>query len=285
MGAYLAHCTGNCAKERGNSPAPYQLRHHRYNDSKSNCAKERNNPTGTPDTNTDFNRHGPARSKSKVNYLLSGIIWCGECNHKMTGASSSYLTKKSKEYKQKHYYTCNFGNRTKQCDNEKINKELVESHVLKELEQKIFNDSVVPVIAKKIYRFYHQQQGEYAKETRQIEKELDNINKQVNNLVNALAVGGIAIQPIIEQLKTLENKKAILETQLREWQIKSHKDIINEESIIMYLEEKKHLVKNKNPETQKRVIQEFVEKVIVSKECIDVLFKITVDLSGGGGGS
>jgi len=53
----------------------------------------------------------------------------------------------------------------------------------------------------------------------------------------------------------------------------------------MYLEEKKRLLKNKNPDTQKRVIQEFVEKVIVSKECIEVLFKITVDLNGGGGGS
>ncbi|MBM7855881.1 DNA invertase Pin-like site-specific DNA recombinase [Desulfohalotomaculum tongense] len=44
----------------------------------------------------DANRQGPARSKAKVNYLLSGLIWCGECNHKMTGASSSYLTKKVK---------------------------------------------------------------------------------------------------------------------------------------------------------------------------------------------
>jgi len=53
----------------------------------------------------------------------------------------------------------------------------------------------------------------------------------------------------------------------------------------MYLKEKKRLLKNKNPDTQKRVIQEFVEKVIVSKECIEVLFKITVALNGGGGGS
>lgn len=96
------------------------------------------------------NRTGPARSKAKVNYLLSGLIWCGECDHRMTGASSSYHTKKSKEYKKNYYYTCNYGNRTKQCSNEKVNKDLVEAYVLGELKRQIFNETVIPHLAEKI---------------------------------------------------------------------------------------------------------------------------------------
>jgi len=81
------------------------------------------------------NRKSPARSKAKANYLLSGLIWCGECDHRMTGNSSSYLTKKSKEYKKSFYYNCNYGNRTKSCTNEKINKETAENFVLAEMEK------------------------------------------------------------------------------------------------------------------------------------------------------
>ncbi|MDK2888444.1 MAG: hypothetical protein PWP72_1322 [Thermoanaerobacter sp.] len=45
-----------------------------------------------------------------------------------------------------------------------------------------------------------------------------------------------------------------------------------------------HLLKNENLDDFKSLAQEFVEKVIVTKEKIEVVFKITVDLSGGGGG-
>jgi hypothetical protein len=34
-------------------------------------------------------------------YLLSSLIWCGECGQRMVGASSSYHTRKSKEFRQK----------------------------------------------------------------------------------------------------------------------------------------------------------------------------------------
>lgn len=155
------------------------------------------------------NRTGPGRAKAKVDYLLSGLIWCGVCNHRMTGASSSYQTKKSKEYKQRHYYTCNYGNRTKQCSNEKIVKNLVESYVLTELERQIFNGKALPVLAEKIVQYYSRQQFDYTGDLQQMEKELAGVKKEIDNLVNALAAGGVAVQSILEKLKGLETKKCI----------------------------------------------------------------------------
>ncbi len=37
------------------------------------------------------NRKGPVRSKAKISYLLTGLIWCDECEHRMTGNSSMDL--------------------------------------------------------------------------------------------------------------------------------------------------------------------------------------------------
>ena len=230
------------------------------------------------------NRTGPGRAKAKVDYLLSGLIWCGECNHRMTGASSSYQTKKSKEYKQRHYYTCNYGNRTKQCSNEKIVKDLVESYVLAELERQIFNEEVLPVLAEKIVQYYSRQQIDYAGDLQQMEKELAGVKKEIDNLVNALAAGGVAVQSIVEKLKGLETKKSIVEAHLQEWQLKAEANIISVETAIAYLQVNMRLLQNKNPDTCKRLIREFVEKVIVTQEKIEVVFKITVDMNGGGGG-
>ena len=231
------------------------------------------------------NRTGPARSKAKVNYLLSGLIWCGECGHRMTGASSSYQTKKSKEYRKAHYYTCNYGNRTKQCSNEKVSKDLVEADVLAELERQIFNESVIPHLVEKIVQYHRRQQNEYAVELHHIEKELASTKKEIDNLVNALAAGGVAVPSIIEKLKGLEQKKSTLEVQHQEWQFKAEASVITVESVAVYLQANMRLLQNKNLDTCKRLIQEFVEKVIVTKEKVEVIFKITVDLNGGGGGN
>lgn len=228
------------------------------------------------------NRIAPARSKAKVNYLLSGLIWCGECDHRMTGDSSSYLTKKYKEFKKNYYYTCNHANRTKECKNEKIHKDMVESYVLAELEKKIFNTETIPILAQKIVEYHRHQQVNYAGEQHYLEKELAAVKKQIDNLVEALAKGGgIAVQSIIEKITNLESKKVSLESQLIECQIKAEANMITVESITNYLLANMRLLKNKNLDTCKRLIQEFVEKVLVRKENIEVIMKITVDLHGG----
>lgn len=197
----------------------------------------------------------------------------------MTGASSSYQTKKSKEYKITHYYTCNYGNRTKQCTNEKIATNLVESYVLAELEKQIFNYETLPALAEKIVEYHRRLQTDYTGELQQIEKELAGTKKEIDNLVNALAVGSNAVHSIIEKLKGLEHKKSTLEIQLQEWQFKAEASTISIDSVTEYLQTNMRLLQNKNLDTCKRLIQEFVERVIVTKEKIEVVFKITVDLN------
>jgi len=231
----------------------------------------------------DKNRLGPARNKAKVNYLLSGLIWCGECGHRMVGASSSYITKKSKEYKQKHYYTCNFRDRTKQCNNKKISKELIEDYILTKLESQLFAESNIPLLAEKIYKHYLGQQNEYAEEINYLKKEMAATEKQVANLVSVLAAGASGVKAVVERLKLLESKKTTLETRLQECHIKANKSVITKEAIAAHLKKNLRLLKNKSLDTCKQVIQEFVEKVVVYRDKVEVIFKITVDLNGGGG--
>ncbi len=232
----------------------------------------------------DENRTGPGRFKAKVVYLLSGLIWCGECGHRMNGDSSAYLTKKSRQHRKRYYYACNYGNRTGQCSNEKVSKELLEAFVLAQLEVQIFNEEVIPRLAEKIVHYHRLQQEDYAGELRHLERELADAQRKIDNLVEALAAGGVTVHPVLEKIKALEAKKALLEGQFHELRIKAEANTVTLEAVTKYLKENMRLLKNKNLDACKRLVQEFVEKVIVTREKIEVVFKITVDLNGGGGG-
>ncbi|GAV21563.1 recombinase family protein [Carboxydothermus pertinax] len=233
----------------------------------------------------DKRKRNRASNKAKTVYLLSGLIYCGECGNAMIGDSSSYLTKKSKEHKKLYYYTCNYNGRTGQCNSQKVRKELVEEFVLKQLRERFFAEKAIPELAEKIYSSFTSQKKEMGKEVKYIEKELKETGRKIANLVNALANGASTVNSIVEQLKLLESKKATLEVQLQEWYLKLQDNIVTKDNIIAFLKSKKEQLDSNDPVALKSLCQEFIDKVTVNNDKTDVEFKITVVIDGGGGGN
>ncbi len=236
-------------------------------------------------TKMDENKRNNAggRYKAKVIYILSGVIWCGECGYRMAGMSSSYLTRISKEYRRRYYYSCNYSSRTGKCSNKKILKEVIEEYVIAELEAKLLNDQTIPKVAVKIYEYYQQSKKESAGEGRYLEQEIAVLDRKINNLVQALTEGGVTVKVLVNQLKDLENKKSTLEERFQEWRIKQEQKIITEDAIATYLHNCRSWLKEKNPTDWKHLIDEFVEKVVVKKDTVEIVFKVSVDSGGGGG--
>lgn len=73
-------------------------------------------------------------------YLLSGLIFCGECGHALQGNHRPAYMNRPKYVT----YRCGNRDRTKQCDNKEIRREYVEMYVLHQLAQRLFNDSAIP---------------------------------------------------------------------------------------------------------------------------------------------
>lgn len=229
--------------------------------------------------------HACGRFKNKVVYLLSGLIKCGECGMRMIGTSSSYRTKVSKEYRKRHYYECNNAKRTKECTNEKINKPDIEEYVISKLESEVLNKKTIPVLAQKLHDQYKKDKSESINEAEYQEKEIAKLEKQIENIVEAITEGGGVIKALTEQLKKLENKKSILESRIHEWRIKQEKELISVADITNYLKQYFKWLQSTDPEKRKQVVEKFVDKVIVKKDTIEVIFKVSVVLPGGGGGS
>lgn len=223
--------------------------------------------------------------KAKVEYLLSGLIWCGECNQRMVGSSSSYTVKSTQEKKRLHYYLCNNADRTNTCNNKKINKTDAEDYVIDKLAQEVFSEEAIQKLADKLYKHYIKTKHETAGEGDYLKKELVKASKQIENIVDAIANGGSTVQPLLDKLKSLENNKAILESRLHEWQVKQESDTITLDKAVAYLQHYSDELKSDDPKKVKQVIERFVEKIIVKQNTIEVNLMVTVHTTGGGGGS
>lgn len=89
---------------------------------------------------------------------------------RMIGTSSTYKTRVSKEYKKRYYYECNNAKRTKQCSNEKIQKQAAEDYVIEMLESEVLNENTIPILAKKLHEQYKQDKTNSASEGEHLKK-------------------------------------------------------------------------------------------------------------------
>ncbi len=224
------------------------------------------------------------RFKAQVVYLLSGLIYCGECGRRMTGTSSSYKTRVSQETRLRYHYECSYAKRTHDCEAKKISKDLVEQYVLKELHEQLLNEETIPLLARKVYEFFIGNQDKTQNETISWNKKIVRIDTQISNLLQAIAEGGGTVRSIVEKIKSLEIEKASVQARLHEFSLRQMQTSITEDKIVNYL---LHYQKDllDDPKVCKRVVEEFVESVIVKKDTIEIAFKVSVVSNGGGGGS
>ncbi len=93
------------------------------------------------------------RGGRKANYLLSGLIKCGEYGFAMYG--NKRPSEKGKEYIS---YRCGGRNSKKIYINKEIKKEHIEEFVLEELEKKILCDEMIPKITQELNKKLAQQE-------------------------------------------------------------------------------------------------------------------------------
>ncbi|WP_252235070.1 recombinase family protein [Clostridium sp. ZS1] len=144
---------------------------------------------------------GNGANKATVNYLLSGLIKCGECGYGMYG--NKRTNTRGNEYIS---YRCGGRNKKHICDNYEIRKEYIEEFVLTELERKILNDRNIPVLVKKLNEYLTNKNNTIKDETELYQQELETVEKQINNIVSAIS-SGLAYSSLTEKLSELEEKR------------------------------------------------------------------------------
>jgi DNA invertase Pin-like site-specific DNA recombinase len=167
------------------------------------------------------------RATAKVEYILSGKLFCGHCGNTMIGISGT-----GKSGKKHYYYKCSARKEKHSCNKENERKEWLEDIVIKTTVEKVLTDENVELIADKVMELIAEENKDTA-ELKYYENELKETRKQIKNIVDMIA-NGVANVSIANRLTDLENYEKDVLVNLEYAKIK--KPTLTREQVIFWLE-------------------------------------------------
>lgn len=127
------------------------------------------------------NKYAPAMGKAKEEYILTTKLFCGHCKEPMTGTCGTSVT--GAIY---YYYTCN-GIKKKKCSRKNIQKHLIENIVVNKCRE-LLTDKNIEDIAQNVYKICQKENSQSCL-IKALEKEVKELNKNIENLLVALENG------------------------------------------------------------------------------------------------
>ena len=219
---------------------------------------------------------GEEPRRRATTYVLSGLIKCGGCGSSMHGNIRRAKTRPNPNWKEKPEYVsyrCGGRKNKVNCDVPEIRKEYLEAFVLDELEKLVCDERnlkhLLGLLNNKVL-----QEAKINQEKIEIVKgKLAKIEKEISNLVKAIA-SGVDAEEIVAELSKKKIQKVELGSELSrlegldgttEITIDKMKEIVDQL--------KSFLLDNTMPEL-KALLKKFVKSITVGKEEIEVIFNL-----------
>lgn len=195
----------------------------------------------------------PGKVKAKVNYLLTGKIYCGNCGALYAG--NSYKNPKSKDETLLTYYKCQ-----SKCGNTSVRKDDIEEMVIVRLIESCFSPEGVQEVIDRVQELYRQEKAKILKELDPIKRELAELDGKINNWIEALGSG---IKSVIENIKQAEQRKEVLEYELQRAEMLQRVNMLDDEQIRRVIDIKKNLLLSAEDGEKKQVLQEYVSRIVI----------------------
>ena len=217
--------------------------------------------------------------------LLSGILYCGHCDHKLVG---TYATKirKGREYTRPIYRCYNGAIHAKHCDGQRTYSAIkIEEAVLTIVKEyfRHFNDAVDAVWQEQVKLQLRRNQSQRMAEA---QHKLENLQKQQKNLKQEILksmAGESAFEQSVIQEMFEENAQAIAKVQQEMERIEQEKneaDCRFKQLIEQYqhISEWSEVFDGAGVDEKKMILSRLIEKITVNRDYrITIYFYITLD--------
>ncbi len=217
-------------------------------------------------------KHLSAGNKAKEVYLLSGKIECGCCGHHFNGNR-----KFSGRNKNLHVvYRCGNRDRSRVCKNKDVRREYIEKLVLDQLVEIIYDEKIIPKIVSTFASYQMSQNEEAMRSLRQVESSIRDAAKKIENIIEVMAT--TASKSLAAKLSELEAEKEEKEKRLCELQKALQMKDVSEKDIIDRFRKARKLFETGELPNMKRLIDLFVDKVVVFEEHVEVFLNVHPDM-------
>ena len=213
---------------------------------------------------TSRKRH--RRQKSKRNYLLTGLVFCGLCGHRYCGDSMQT----GKDRKVVGTYACNNRNNhgARICRNQNVRQQPLEELVLRKIEEIVFDESRIPGIVQAYRELCQQEEGEDKDKVRNLRQNLKTVEQKINNIVNIIANTGSAA--LVTQLTQLEREKELLDVKIQEEERSAEESELDEDAILAAFRQAQKMFHNGTLPQMEQIINLYLDRVVVFPDYVEI---------------
>ncbi len=154
----------------------------------------------------DKRKQNPTTARRRK-FLLTGFITCGQCGSAYVGTTSRT------KYSVRGYYSCTKRKNKLACSNKNIPQEATEKNVIADITETLKSISV-PELTAALNEYYTRENEKHSEDKKHAKKELAEINKKINNLLDVIEIGG-ANDMVKARLNENAERKIKLEAHLK----------------------------------------------------------------------
>lgn len=210
-----------------------------------------------------------ANTGAKHKYLLSGLIYCGECGCKMHG---NYRNRESGEYTT---YRCNNQATRLDCKSREMRAEPLEAFVINSLCEHFFGPKNIDVITEEVNRKLREEINAGREEIKAARYSLAGLQTARNNLVEAISEHGYS-KILSGKLKEIEEQIERCEKMISDDDSRASDVRITREDVVSRIEKLRDCMKNPDNVEQTRILlHQYIERIEINNTKIKVVFKTT----------
>ncbi|MBP2644443.1 MAG: Recombinase [Firmicutes bacterium] len=204
------------------------------------------------------NKKAPGRFKAKRVYLLSGLLFCGECGSALIGTTSK---PRGIEYS---FYSC--GGKARKsisCSGGYIPKEVLEYKVIDFICNYILNPKNAEKLVEQLNTHTKEHSITLVNEITSLENEKKQIVKKIDNLLD-MVEDGLCSEKLKDRLTENETRLSWINNRLKELFLRSQRLSISPDQISEVLNDFRTILQEKgSPEKMKAVLNTLVQKIVV----------------------
>ena len=198
------------------------------------------------------NKRAPAHKWSRSDYILTDKLFCGKCGTGMIGEAGT-----GKQGVKYNYYTCSKKKRFRACDKKAVRQEPLEAAILNATIELLQDDELMEFLVENTWQYY-QSQDESQEEIKALQRELEQVELSISNLVRAIEAG-ILNDATRKRMSELEAQQKELTVAIADREIASGFHITRE-----YIDFYFRQFRDKdytNRECQKQLIDTFINSI------------------------
>jgi site-specific DNA recombinase len=214
-----------------------------------------------------------ACNNAKEVYLLSRKVICGECGRVYTGNRKNSGRKKTLHVT----YACTGRKSRNGCENKEIRREYLETFVMEKLAEYLFDETLIPRICTAYGEYQLSKNAGHVKTKTSYEKKIKDVTKSIDNIVDMIMES--PSPALAKKLSELEQEKERLNESYQELCKNANIKELNEEEITKMFRLARNQIEVGTLRMTKVLVETFIEKVIVYKDRIEVVFNFCKDIS------